>query len=178
MLFNASTVPLSLNTSCLRARALKDIKALLKSYRVTDAVVKIYGEAALDEVEEAIFESTVYKPAVIIANKIDLKRGKTNLKMLEAYVNNQLPIVAVSCNTRQGLDTLGEALFKALDIIRAYTKEPNKKDATVYDLDHPQRFQRNFSFAKVWAKRLIFIPQKVGSTFTLEDEDTVEIHMK
>jgi hypothetical protein len=170
---------------------LKDVKGLLKSYRVTDAVVKIYGEAALDEVEEAIFESTIYKPAVIIANKIDLKRGKANLKMLEAYVSNQLPIVAVSCKTRQGLDTLGEALFKALDIIRVYTKEPNKKefskrpfilkkDATVYDLAKSihSDFSEKFSFAKVWAKRLIFSPQKVGSTFTLEDGDTVEIHMK
>lgn len=170
---------------------LRDVKELLRSYRVTDAVVKIYGEATIDEVEEAIFESTTYKPAVIIANKIDLKRSKANLKMLEACVSKQLPIVPVSCKTRQGLDTLGEALFKALDIIRVYTKEPNKKefskrpfilkkDATVYDLAKiiHSDFSKKFSFAKVWAKRLVFSPQKVGSTFTLEDGDTVEIHMK
>jgi len=170
---------------------LKDVKELLKSYRITDAVVKIYGEATLDEVEEAIFESTVYKPAVIVANKIDSEKGKASLKMLEAYVNNQLPIVAISCKTRQGLDTLGEALFKALDIIRVYTKEPNKKEfskrpfslkkgATIYDLakNIHSDFSNKFSFAKVWAKRLVFSPQKVGSTFTLEDGDTVEIHMK
>jgi len=170
---------------------LKDVKELLKSYRITDAVVKIYGEATLDEVEEAIFESTVYKPAIIVANKTDLKKSKANLKTLEAYVSNQLPIVAVSCKTRQGLDTLGEALFKTLDIIRVYTKEPNKKefskrpfilkkDATIYDLakNIHSDFSNKFSFAKVWAKRLVFSPQKVGSTFTLEDGDTVEIHMK
>ncbi len=170
---------------------LKDVKELLKSYRITDAVVKIYGEATLDEVEEAIFESTVHKPAVIVANKTDLEKGKANLKTLETYVNNQLPIVAVSCKTRQGLDKLGEALFKALDIIRVYTKEPNKrqfskrpfilkKGATIYDLakNIHSDFSNKFSFAKVWAKRLVFSPQKVGSTFTLEDGDTVEIHMK
>jgi ribosome-interacting GTPase 1 len=170
---------------------LKDVKELLKSYRITDAVVKIYGEATLDEVEEAIFESTVYKPAIIVANKTDLKRGKANLKILEAYVGNQLRIVAISCKTRQGLDTLGENLFKALNIIRVYTKEPNKrefskrpfilkKDATIYDLakNIHSDFKEKFSFAKVWAKRLTFSPQKVGSTFTLKDEDTVEIHTK
>jgi ribosome-interacting GTPase 1 len=170
---------------------LKDVKELLKSYHVTDAVVKIYGEATLDEVEEAIFESTVYKPAVIVANKIDLKKSKANLKTLETYVGNQLPIVAISCKTHQGLNTLGEALFKALNIIRVYTKEPNKrefskrpfilkKDATIYDLakNIHSDFKEKFSFAKVWAKRLTFSPQKVGSTFTLKDEDTVEIHTK
>jgi len=170
---------------------LKDVKELLKSYRITDAVVKIYGEATLDEVEEAIFESTVYKPAIIVANKTDLEKGKANLKTLETYVGNKLPIVAVSCKTQQGLDKLGEALFKALDIIRVYTKEPNKKefsrrpfilkkDATVHDLakNIHSDFKEKFSFAKVWAKRLVFSPQKVGSTFTLEDGDRVEIHMK
>jgi len=170
---------------------LKDVKELLKSYRITDAVVKIYGEATLDEVEEAIFESTVHKPAVIVANKTDLNKSKANLKTLQAYVGNQLPIVAISCKTRQGLDTLGETLFKALDIIRVYTKEPNKREfskrpfilkkgATIYDLakNIHSDFKEKFSFAKVWAKRLVFSPQKVGSTFTLQDEDTVEIHTK
>jgi hypothetical protein len=169
----------------------RDVEELLKSYRITDAVVKIYGEATLDEVEEAIFESTVYKPAVVVANKIDLERAEANLKVLEAYVSNQLPIIAVSCKTRQGLDRLGEALFKALDIIRVYTKEPNKKEfskrpftlkkgATVYNLAKTihSDFSEKFSFAKVWAKRLVFSPQRVGSTFTLEDRDVVEIHMK
>lgn len=169
----------------------RDVKELLKSYRVRDAVVKIYGEAALDEVEEAIFENTVYKPAVIVANKIDLEKGETKLKELEAYVGDHLPIVAVSCKTGQGLNTLGEALFKALDIIRVYTKELNtrefskrpfilKKGATVHDLakNIHSDFSEKFSFAKVWAKRLVFSPQKVGSTFTLENGDIVEIHVK
>jgi len=51
---------------------LKEVEELLKSYRITDAIVKISGEVTLDEVEDAIFESTTYKPAVIVANKIDL----------------------------------------------------------------------------------------------------------
>lgn len=170
---------------------LTDIKELLKSYRIRDAVIKIYGEATLDEVEEAIFESTVYKPAVIVANKIDLEKGRANLEMLEAYVSNQLPIIAVSCKTQHGLDRLGESLFKALNAIRVYTKEPNKKGfskrpfilkkgATVYDLakNIHSDFSQKFSFAKIWAQRLVFSPQKVGSTFTLEDKDVVEIRMK
>jgi len=170
---------------------IKDVKEVLKSYHLTDAVVKIYGEATLDAVEEAVFENTVYKPSVIVANKIDSRKGMANLKELEAYVGERLPVIAVSCITRQGLDRLGRTLFKALGIIRVYTKEPNAKEfsrrpfilskgATVHDLakNIHSDFSEKFSFAKIWANRLVFSPQKVGSTFTLEDRDTVEIHMK
>ena len=169
----------------------RDLEELLKSYRIMDAVVKIYGEATLDEVEDAIFESTVYKPAVIVANKMDLEGSETNLRLLQTHVNSQLPIITVSCKTRHGLDRLGEALFKVLNVIRVYTKEPGerefserpfilKKGATVYDLARSihSDFSEKFSFAKVWSKRLVFSPQKVGFTFVLEDGDVAEIHMK
>lgn len=170
---------------------LKDVEELLKSYRVTDAIVKISGEVTLDEVEDAIFESTVYKPAIIVANKADMDVTGNNLEMLESQVGGKLPILAISCEKRYGLERLGETLFKALDIIRVYTKEPNervhsekpfilRKGATVYDLSKNihSDFSERFSFAKVWSKRLVFSPQKVGATFTLEDGDVVEIHTK
>jgi len=169
----------------------KGVEELLRSYRITDAVVKISGEATLDEVEDAIFESTVYKPAVIVANKIDLEGSEANLKFLESYVGNKLPILAVSCEKRCGLEKLGETMFKTLDIIRVYTKEPNekefskkpfilKKGSTVYDLakNIHSDFSKKFSYAKVWAKRLVFSPQKVGSSFVLNDRDIAEIPAK
>jgi small GTP-binding protein len=169
----------------------RDIAELLRSYRIKDAVVKIYGEASLDEVEDAIFESTVYKPAVIVANKIDVKGAEANLKRLEAYVGHRLPIVAVSSEKRYGLEKLGETLFKTLDVMRVYTKEPNEREfskkpfvlktgATVYDLARNihSDFSRKFSFARIWSKRLAFNPRKVGSAFVLEDGDVVEIHVK
>ena len=170
---------------------MRDVEELLRSYRVTDAIVKISGETTLDEVEDAIFESTVYKPAVIVANKIDLEGSEANLKLLESYVGDKLPILAVSCEERCGLEKLGETMFKTLDIIRVYTKEPNekefskkpfilKKGSTVYDLakNIHSDFSKKFSYAKVWAKRLVFSPQKVGSSFVLNDRDIAEIHAK
>ncbi|NWG11082.1 TGS domain-containing protein [Candidatus Bathyarchaeota archaeon] len=170
---------------------MRDVEELLRSYRITDAVVKISGETTLDEIEDAIFESTAYRPAVVVANKIDLTGAKANLKRLEGYVNNKLPILPVSCEKRMGLGKLGETLFRTLGIIRVYTKEPNqkeyskkpfilKKGATVYSLakNIHSDFKENFAFAKVWGKRLVFSPQKVGSGFTLDDGDIVEIHLK
>jgi ribosome-interacting GTPase 1 len=169
----------------------KDVEELLKGYKVTDAVVKIYGEATLDDVEDAIFENTTYKPAIIVANKIDVENAEANLKLLEEHVGGQLPVIAVSCKTGKGLEKVGELLFQALDLIRVYTKEPSerepspkpivlKRGSTVHDLARNihSDFSENFAYAKVWAKRLVFSPQKVGATFILEDGDVVEIHTK
>jgi ribosome-interacting GTPase 1 len=170
---------------------LKEVEELLRSYRITDAVVKISGEVTLDVVEDAIFESTTYRPAVVIANKIDVKGAEANLERLERYVDKRMPVIAVSCEKRFGLDKLGETLFKTLSIMRVYTKEPSarnfskkpftlKKGATLHDLAKSihSDFERNFAFAKVWSKRLAFSPQKVGLGFVLEDGDVVEIHVK
>ena len=170
---------------------MRDVEELLKSYRMSDAIVKISGEASLNDVEDAVFESTTYKPCVVVANKIDLPGAEASLQSLRKYVRERMPIIAASCEKRIGLERLGETLFRILGIIRVYTKEPNqrehskkpftlKKGATVQDLAKSihSDFRERFDFAKVWSKRLVFSPQKVGSTFVLEDGDTVEIHVK
>ncbi len=170
---------------------LRDVEALLKGYRILDAVVKIYGEATLDDVEDAIFESTIYRPAILVANKTDTSEATKNLKELERLIGAQVPIIPISCKTRSGLDRLGAEIFKALDIIRVYTKEPNnrqpspkpfflKKGATVSDLAKlvHSDFIKRFSPARVWSNRLTFSPRKVGSTFILEDKDVIELHAR
>jgi ribosome-interacting GTPase 1 len=169
----------------------KDVEELLKTYHVTDAFVRISGDATLEEVEEAVFENTIYKPAVIVANKADVKGAERNLKLLKTYVHGKLPVLAVSCYTRVGLEKLGETLFKTLNLMRIYTKEPNergfskkpfilKKNASVYDLAKSihSDFKENFNYARVWSERLAYSPQKVGATFTLQDGDSIEIHLK
>ena len=170
--------------------SVKDLTRLLKSYGMRDATVKIWGEATFDDVEEAIFEGKVYRPAIILANKADDSKAAERLEQLKEVVGNEMKILVVSCNTKSGLDELGSEIFGMLDIIRVYTKDPNKRDASirpftirkgsnVFDLAKRihSDFYNQFSFAKVWAKRLRFSPQKVGGTFALQDGDTVELHM-
>jgi ribosome-interacting GTPase 1 len=170
---------------------MREVEALLRSYRITDAIVKISGEVSLDDVEDAIFESTTYRPAVIVANKLDSPRAETNLRLLKMYVGGKIPVIAVSCEKKLGLEKLGVALFEVLSVMRVYTKEPGdrafskkpftlKKGATLQDLARSIHtdFERDFAFAKVWSKRLAFSPQKVGLGFVLEDGDVVEIHVR
>jgi ribosome-interacting GTPase 1 len=170
---------------------MREVEALLRSYRITAAIVKISGEVSLDDVEDAIFESTTYRPAVIVANKLDLPRAEANLRLLKTYVGGKIPVIAVSCEKKLGLEKLGVALFEVLSVMRVYTKEPGdrafskkpftlKKGATLQDLARSIHtdFERDFAFAKVWSERLAFSPQKVGLGFVLEDGDVVEIHVR
>jgi small GTP-binding protein len=171
--------------------SMKEVEELLRSYRINDAIVKISGEVTIDEVEDAIFESTIYKPALIIANKLDMPGAQSNLKLLQNKVGNKIPIIAISAEKKLGLEQVGEALFDTMDIIRIYTKEPGaktpsanpftlRKGATLQDLAKNIHgdFLKDFAFARVWAKRLPFSPQKAGLNFILDDGDIVELHTK
>jgi ribosome-interacting GTPase 1 len=171
--------------------SMRDVEDLLRSYKITDAIVKINGDVRLDDVEDAIFETTTYKPALVVANKLDVKGAEANLRVLRRFVNGKWPVIAVSCERKIGLDELGKALFKGLGVIRVYTKMPGSREptgrpfvlrhgATVNDLakNIHKEFVSNFLFAMVWAKRLPFSPKKVGLGFGLEDGDVVEIHTK
>jgi len=170
---------------------LRDVENLLKGYRILDAAVRITGEATIEDVEDAIFESTIYRPAIVIANKADSPQAGTMLQQLNEFHGVRLPIIPVSCYTGKGLERLGGEIFKALGIIRIYTKEPGdrqpsnnpfilKRGSTVAGLAKQihSDFIRRFAYARVWAKRLAFSPRNVGSSFVLEDKDVVELHMK
>ncbi len=180
-----------INMGRLLDSTMKEVESLIRSYHITDAIVKISGEVTLEDVEDAILESTTYKPALIIANKLDIKNAEANLRRLEAHVGGRLPVIAVSCEQKRGLEKLGITLFETLEIIRIYTKEPGerqptknpftlKRGATLQDLAKSihGEFVKDFAYARVWAKRLPFSPQKAGLNFVLEDGDIVEIHTK
>ena len=171
--------------------SMKDIEELLRTYKINDAIVRIKGAVTLSDVEDAIYENTIYKPAVIVANKLDLPGTMVNLQRLKAHVKDKLPIVPMSCERKLGMQELGKAIFESLGIIRIYTKEPSakthsdhpftlRKGATVNELakNIHKELLSNFMFAMVWAKRLPFSPKKVGLNFVLDDGDIIEIHAK
>ena len=107
---------------------MREVEKLLREHRINDAIVKISGEVTLEDIEDAIYETTMFKPTLILANKLDVKGVEANLRILERYVQGKIPIIAVSCEQKRGLDKLGDAIFNTLGVIRIYTKEPNKRD--------------------------------------------------
>jgi len=167
-----------------------DVKNLLNSYRITSAVVKISGEVSLEEIENALFLNYVYKPTMILANKLDMPMASENLQLLKQKLEGRsMPIIAVSCMTGEGLSQIGETIFKMLKIIRIYTKEPSYKEpsrkplivkhgTTVIDIAkklHSELY-KNFKYARVWGLSAKYQGEKVGAGHVLMDGDIVEIH--
>jgi len=169
---------------------LDDIRRMLESYRINSAVVKVRGKVALDDIEASLFSSTVYKPALILANKTDAPEAEGALRNLKEELGGvEVPVLPASCLSGQGLAELGDCIFRMLGIVRIYTKEPSdreaspnpivaKKGTTAIDIakELHSSLYRRFQYGRVWGKSAKYPGQKVGSSHVLKDGDTLEIH--
>lgn len=166
------------------------IRELLHSYGVRNALVRIYGDASAEDVENAIFENVMmHKPTMVIANKIDLPEARqASIEPPTGHLQT-LPCVIASCLTGQGLKDVGETLFHSLGIIRVYTKEPNeprpskspfvvRAGTTVGELArniHTDLVDR-YRYSRIWGPTSKFAGERVGPEHVLDDQDIVEIH--
>lgn len=132
----------------------------------------------------------VGRPALIIANKIDVAGATVNLEILQEYLKGKyelLPISAIDSN--YDFTPLKDALFRALRIIRVYAKQPGKppdmsqpftlkQGSTVLDLagEIHKDFAANFNYARIWGSTR-FEGQTVQRDYVLQDGDIVEIHI-
>ncbi|HUK49656.1 MAG TPA: TGS domain-containing protein, partial [Terriglobales bacterium] len=99
------------------------------------------------------------------------------------------PVLYTSCLTGQGLSEIGHTLFRTLEIVRVYTKEPNevkpsehpfvvKAGTTVRDLArliHTDLAER-YRYSRIWGSTSKFPGERVGPDHVLGDQDIVEIH--
>ncbi|MEM1581920.1 MAG: TGS domain-containing protein, partial [Candidatus Bathyarchaeia archaeon] len=167
-----------------------DVKSLLNSYRVMSALVRINGRVSLDDIEDALFSSSIYKPTIIIANKSDSPNAEMNLLLLKNELRGRkIPLLVVSCLNNMGLKDLGESVFRMLKIIRVYTKEPSsrepskkplvmKKGTSVIEVAkklHSEMY-KGFKYARIWGPSAKYPGERVGANHVLMDGDIVEIH--
>ena len=128
-------------------------------------------------------------PTVLIANKSDLDPDPEEVKILEELLGLRYPALTMSAETGDGVDELGAFLFKALQIVRAYTKSPGKPGDndkpftvrhgdTVLDvakLVHKD-IARDLKFARMWGTE-VFDGQQVGHDHLVADGDLIELHV-
>ncbi len=167
-----------------------NVRKLLESYRIYGALVKVYGEVSLDDVEKAIFEASVYKPSLILLNKVDilseieLGRVTSEVRSLAPHT----PVVPVSATTGKGLSSVPRTTFEVLEVIRVYTKEPNAKEPSKEPLVVPkgstvedavrrirEEFLKYFKYARVWGPSAKYPGERVGLDHVLSDGDVIEI---
>lgn len=127
-------------------------------------------------------------PVHVAMNKIDRERDPDLLGLLHGAIGQDLPLHLLSAASGEGLDTLRASLFRLLEVIRVYAKEPGKKaererpfllknGSTVMDLAEMihKDVARGFHFARVWGSSR-FEGQPVERHYPLADGDVVEIH--
>ena len=65
-------------------------------------------------------------PTLLLANKSDLDPGSSEVDILQDLLGLEYPALTISAETGDGLEELGPFLFRALEIVRVYTKSPGK----------------------------------------------------
>ena len=87
-------------------------------------------------------------------------------------------------------ENIEDEIWKRLNLIKVQTKMPRKKpsyppialkkDSTIKDLaEHVHKdFLKNFKYARVWGKSVIYDSQRCGINHLLMDNDIVELHLK
>jgi len=136
-----------------------------------DAKVRLTGDGA--------------KPGILVANMADLDGAEEKARPLEAL---GMPVVLVSAETGYGLEELKEEIFRRLEVVRVYTKEPGHKPdmdkpyvlpkgSTVLDLAAAihKDLARNFRYARIWRKGR-YEGIRAPRDLEVQDGDILEVH--
>jgi ribosome-interacting GTPase 1 len=128
-------------------------------------------------------------PTLLVANKCDLDPDPGEVEALEELLEIRFPAVRTSVETGEGLEDIGEFLYRALKVVRVYTKVPGKppdadrpftvlQGATVHDVARlvHKDIAGGLRFARIWGAN-VYDGQQVGPDHQVEDRDVIELHM-
>jgi ribosome-interacting GTPase 1 len=131
-----------------------------------------------------------YTQTIAVPNKIDLPEAHQRLELLHDLCPLDLAECVISAEHGAGLEALREMIFRALDVVRVYTKLPTARSAdfdrpytlrrgsTVLDLAEQihKDFMQQFKFARVWGSG-VHDATVVKADYAPHDKDIVELHM-
>ncbi|MBW2989679.1 TGS domain-containing protein [Candidatus Woesearchaeota archaeon] len=134
-------------------------------------------------------ESWVSLSSLIVINKKDIIDSNKVFQDLCKYY--KIDRIEISAFDEEDIKKLKDELWKNLNLIKVYTKEPGKKakkdepiclkkGAVIEDMAvHIHKdFIKKFRFARVWGSSAKFNAQMCGLRHRLKDEDIVEVHLK
>lgn len=131
-----------------------------------------------------------YTRTFLVPNKIDAEEAQDRLALLHEFVPLPFPEYVISALHGTNLETLRNAIYESLDVVRVYTKQPNHKEP---DMDRPftirrggtlqevaemihKDFATNLKYARVWGSH-VHDGTTVKGDYVLHDKDVVEIHV-
>jgi len=129
------------------------------------------------------------KDVTVIGNKSDLPGAYRNLRELRERYGAYFSILPVSATEGEGIGELPGQIFRALNIIRVYTKAPGQKADMIEPVILPgastvgeaaeeihKDFKRGMKYAVVWGSGK-YQAQTVSKSHVLKDGDVVEFHV-
>lgn len=130
-----------------------------------------------------------FKPFLVVANKGDDQESEELLEIVCEMLEEDWSCLMVSAKTGRNLEDLRRAIFKALNIIRVYSKPPGeepdlnapfvlKEGATVEEFAGKihRDFYQSLRSARIWGTG-VFDGQMVGRDHRLHDGDIVELRV-
>ncbi|MBR9690462.1 GTP-binding protein [Candidatus Woesearchaeota archaeon] len=163
------------------------IKGILQAFRINNAEVLIRENINEEQFIDCIQDNKKYMASITVLNKVDAV-SKEQLENLKKKLKVD---IAVSAKNITNIEKLKKLIFKKLELVRIYLKEPGKKP----DLDEPlimfknctvkdvcQKLHRDFvdkfRFSKVWGKSAKFGGQKLMLNHVLRDGDVLELFIR
>jgi len=155
-----------------------------------EAIVERLEKFRINLFDQAEVEPrTIQKRALIIGNKRDLEGAEEGYRRLISRYGEEIPLFCLSAKEGDGLEELGGNIYRALDVIRVYTKAPGGKP----DLNEPvvvrrgstveevaesvhKDFRSKLKYALVWGSGK-FDGQQVKRQHVLQDGDVIELHI-
>lgn len=153
--------------------------------KLAEVKTLLVGEPVVDQEDYTL----QYVRTMIVANKIDLPGAQDRLDILREMFGERFPIHTLSAEHGTGLEELRTAIYKLLDVIRVYTKQPGKPPDMTSPFTCPvgstlvemaalvhRDFADNLKSARIWGTG-VFEGQSVKRDHVLHDRDVVELHI-
>ena len=167
------------------------IKSVLRERGYVNANVNIGEQVDIDRLIDGVLDNREYLPSLVTVNKADLIEPdylETVHEDLREHDIDPEEAIFISAEEQKGLDSLTEAVWKELGLIRVYMDKPGRG----VDYDEPLvlregdtiedaceklggEFENRFRFARVSGPSAKHDQQQVGIDHELADEDVLRI---
>jgi len=165
---------------------LDDIELLVQTMEAWK--IKTVTEALTPEAMAALPIGVVALKMMLIGQKCDHPDSPDNLEVLRDIYGDTWPLLTVSAEQEENLDTFAQTLYEMLDVVRVYTKTPGKKPdltapytlpigSTVVDVAGMvhKDFAQQLKYARIWGTDK-YDGQMVQRDYIVQDEDVIELH--
>jgi ribosome-interacting GTPase 1 len=153
--------------------------------RLTQTKTVLVGQPPASAEDPAV----VHVKTLLAANKMDLPGADERLELVRELFGQRFAVHAIAAEHGTGLEELRTAMYRFLNVIRVYTKQPGKPPDLAAPFTCPagstlvemaalvhRDFAEGLKSARIWGTG-VYDGQTVKRDHVLHDKDVVELHV-